>query len=146
MPVAPKSHIVKDVPIQKIEVDLADQSVNHETKQSTKPAAQQTTREMVDHLVAQYPVMVFSKSYCPYSMKAKNALNAYSMSSNKYHVVELDQRDDARDIQGVLGQLTGASTVPRVFINGKFVGGGDDIDRLHRSGKLKDMLVSAGAL
>lgn len=52
-------------------------------------------------------------------------------------VIELDQRSDAEDIQAVLGELTGARTVPRVFINGKFVGGGTDIKRLYDQGTLQ---------
>jgi len=36
--------------------------------------------------------------------------------------------------------------VPRVFIGGKFVGGGDDVKKLADTGKLKPMLQEAGAL
>ena len=36
--------------------------------------------------------------------------------------------------------------VPRVFINGKCIGGGDDTERLDRDNKLKPMLEQAGAL
>lgn len=42
-----------------------------------------------------------------------------------FHAVELDQRADGPAIQGALGGLTGASTVPRVFIGGEFIGGSD---------------------
>ena len=45
-------------------------------------------------------------------------------------------------IQDELEEITGARTVPRVFINGKFVGGGDDIVDLDRRGKLRDLLES----
>ena len=43
-------------------------------------------------------------------------------------------------------QLTGGRSVPRVFIGGKCIGGGDETDAAHRSGKLQGMLESAGAL
>jgi len=36
--------------------------------------------------------------------------------------------------------------VPRVFIQGKFVGGGDETAALDSSGKLKTMLQDAGAI
>ena len=36
--------------------------------------------------------------------------------------------------------------VPRVFIAGKFVGGGDETAALDRQGKLKTMLQDAGAI
>jgi hypothetical protein len=40
--------------------------------------------------------------------------------------VQLDQRDDGDAIQAALGEITGGKSVPRVFIGGKFIGGGDD--------------------
>ncbi|TDG42122.1 hypothetical protein AWZ03_011454 [Drosophila navojoa] len=52
-------------------------------------------------------------------------------------IVELDGRKDGNAIQSVLGEMTGARTVPRVFINGKFVGGGTDIKRMYELGTLQ---------
>ena len=37
-------------------------------------------------------------------------------------------------------KLTGARSVPRVFINGKFVGGGDDVAQKARNGDLAKLL------
>lgn len=73
-----------------------------------------------------------------------------------YTAIELDGRPDCSDIQDALLKLTGARTVsilfifsrddywhfdlsqvPRVFINGKFVGGGTDVKALYDSGKLQ---------
>ena len=87
---------------------------------------------------------MFSKSWCGYSAKAKNILSQFPLKS--YHVVELDQRADGDAIQDVLGAMTGARSVPRVFIGGQCIGGGDDTDKLNREGKLKQMLEQAGAL
>lgn len=33
------------------------------------------------------------------------------MLNQKYTAIELDQRDDCREVQAALGQITGASTV-----------------------------------
>lgn len=82
-------------------------------------------------------VAVFSKTYCPYCTKAKRALDSIGA---KYTVVELDSRNDADSIQNELGNMTGARTVPRVFVNGKCIGGGDDTAALASSGKLAKML------
>ena len=90
------------------------------------------------------PAQVFSKSYCPYCKKAKAVLGALSPKS--YKVIELDERQDGDAMQDILGQMTGARSVPRVFIAGKCIGGGDDTERLNRDGKLKEMLQQAGAL
>jgi glutaredoxin-related protein len=35
---------------------------------------------------------------------------------------QLDLRDDGEDIQAALGEITGARSVPRVFVGGKFIG------------------------
>ncbi|KXJ73452.1 hypothetical protein RP20_CCG015798 [Aedes albopictus] len=54
---------------------------------------------------------------------------------------ELDQRNDGDEIQSVLGSITGAKTVPRVFINGNFVGGGTDIKKMYSDGRLEKLLA-----
>ena len=57
-----------------------------------------------------------------------------------YTVVEIENRPDCDEIQDVLGQMTGARSVPRVFIKGNFVGGGTDVQKLGRSGELQKMV------
>ena len=87
---------------------------------------------------------VFSKSWCPYCKKAKRILSEFQLKS--YNVIELDERNDGDALQDALGQMTGARSVPRVFIGGKCIGGGDDTERLSKDGKLKELLEQAGAL
>lgn len=53
-----------------------------------------------------------------------------------YTAVELDTQENGKHFQDVLHQMTGGRTVPRVFINGAFVGGATDTQRLHQQGKL----------
>lgn len=60
--------------------------------------------------------------------------------NRKYTVVELDQREDGSAIQTVLGEITGVRTVPRVFLNGRCIGGGNEIKALFESGHLISML------
>ena len=43
-----------------------------------------------------------------------------------------------------LVELTGGRTVPRVFVDRVFLGGGDDMARLAASGELADLLTSKG--
>lgn len=59
-------------------------------------------------------------------------------------MIELDNRNDGNEIQDALSALTGGRSVPRVFIDGEFIGGGDDTDALERSGKLEIMLKEKG--
>ena len=67
---------------------------------------------------------------------------------DKYAVFELDvsHSKEFDAIMHVLGKMTGGETVPRVFVNGKFIGGGDDTHRLAQNGELKKMLEGIGAL
>jgi len=100
--------------------------------------------ELVKKLVSDNVVMVFSKSWCPYCAKAKKVLSQYPIQH--LQIIELDSRNDEDQIQDELYKITGARSVPRVFIAGKCIGGGDDTERLHREGKLKQLLTDAGAL
>lgn len=53
-----------------------------------------------------------------------------------FKVIELDKRRDGNDIQRYLSDLTGGSTVPRVFVRGKFIGGGTETRSMQQSGQL----------
>lgn len=53
-----------------------------------------------------------------------------------YKTIELDDREDMQEIQDVLGEMTGARTVPRVFLKGTCIGGGSDVKKLYDSGEL----------
>ncbi|GAB0494177.1 hypothetical protein MMPV_005467 [Pyropia vietnamensis] len=96
--------------------------------------------------VAAHPVVVFSKTYCPYCSMAKEALATSAKSvvdAPTPHIVELDLREDGAAVQAALARLTRRRTVPNVFVGGTTVGGGDDVAALSRSGVLKQMLRAA---
>lgn len=42
--------------------------------------------------------------------------------------------------------MTGTDTVPRVFLDGKCIGGGDDTEKLDKQGELEKKLKEIGAL
>jgi glutaredoxin 3 len=63
-----------------------------------------------------------------------------------YKVLELDDREDGDAVQDYLGKLTGGRSVPRVFIGGRFIGGGDDTAAAHAKGELQAKLEAANAL
>ncbi|KAL8976645.1 MAG: hypothetical protein Q9177_006809, partial [Variospora cf. flavescens] len=65
------------------------------------------------------PIIIFSKSYCPYSKKAKDILlDKYTIVPTPY-VVELDEHTLGPGLQAALEKSTGRRTVPNVLINGK---------------------------
>ncbi|EIE23892.1 glutaredoxin [Coccomyxa subellipsoidea C-169] len=104
-----------------------------------------STKEFVDSKIKNGKVVVWSKSYCPYCKKAKDALFSL-LPKDAVDVEELDQRSDGDEIQDYLQQLTGGRSVPRVFIGGKFIGGGDDTVRMKKSGELQAKLADVGAM
>lgn len=55
--------------------------------------------------------------------------------------IELENRPDCNEVQDVLGEMTGARSVPRVFIDGNFIGGGTDVQKLYESGELAKLLA-----
>ncbi|CAH0486500.1 unnamed protein product [Peronospora farinosa] len=93
--------------------------------------------------INQNPLVLFSKSYCPYCRKTKATLAEHGA---KPVVFELDTREDGPAIQAFLFRLTRQSTVPNLFIKGKSVGGNDNVQELERSGQLADQLKKARAI
>jgi len=55
-------------------------------------------------------------------------------------VIELDKIEGGSEIQNALQTISGQRTVPNVYIKGTHLGGNDDTQAAHRSGKIKEML------
>ncbi|XP_014679102.1 PREDICTED: glutaredoxin-1-like [Priapulus caudatus] len=91
-------------------------------------------------------VVVFSKTFCPFCRMAKAILDKYRLSQDDYEVIEIEKRNDVAAIQDYMLELTGARTVPRVFIGGKCIGGGQETTALEDSGQLREILQAAGAI
>lgn len=101
-------------------------------------------KKTVDDAVEQYPVLVFSKTYCPYCKRAKAALAEAEAKDVK--VFELDNMGaDGSSIQKYISEKYRHSTVPAVFIGGEFIGGGDETAALQRSGKLAGKVAAAAS-
>ncbi|XP_064634731.1 uncharacterized protein LOC135492292 isoform X2 [Lineus longissimus] len=86
-------------------------------------------------------IVVFSKTTCGYCRMAKDTLNETGAT---YEVIELNHEAKAMEYAEVLREMTGAATVPRVFINGKCIGGGSETRDLHREGKLVSLIQECG--
>lgn len=101
----------------------------------------------VDALLKEHGCVVFSKSTCPFCMMAKQVLQADLQA--KFHLVEMDREmpyPEVAKMQDHFLTLTGARSVPRVFIGGKCIGGGSEVTELHAKGKLRPLLEEHGAL
>jgi len=110
-----------------------------------------TTSDCIELVVSKHPVVVFSKSYCPFCRRALEVLRSYSEFVEPL-VFDLTEIEDSaakmtgkRTIQETLQMMTGRRTVPNVFVGGKSIGGGDETTMLHMSGELNDLLRKAGA-
>ncbi|XP_040040897.2 glutaredoxin 2 isoform X2 [Gasterosteus aculeatus] len=104
---------------------------------SSPPLSSASCVQYVKEMVSQNCIVIFSKTTCPYCKMAKNVFEEIGAS---YKVVELDEHSDGRRVQEALAQMTGARTVPRVFINGNCIGGGSDTKQLHQQGKLLPLI------
>ena len=89
-------------------------------------------------------VIIFSKSYCPHSRRAKGILLEKYIIDPAPFVVELDQHPIGLGIQAHLADLTGRRTVPNVLINGVSIGGGDDVADLDSKRTLIDKIKDLG--
>merc|ERR1712154_459974 len=94
-------------------------------------------KKFVEEQLAKKKVVVFSKTHCPFCTMAKEALQGAGITD--FLVIELENLSNCSAIQDVLLQMTGARTVPRVFINGKCIGGGTETKDLAKSGQLAEM-------
>nr|CAD1838349.1 unnamed protein product [Ananas comosus var. bracteatus] len=94
-------------------------------------------------IVASTPVVVFSKTFCPYCNRVKQLL---AQLGANFKAIELDVESDGSEIQSALLAWTGQRTVPNVFIGGKHIGGCDTVTAKHNEGKLVPLLTEAGAL
>ena len=104
----------------------------------------QDTKAFVDSEIANQKIVVFSKSYCPFCIKAKRAL--HSAGAKDIMVVhELDHMQNGSLIQDYLTELTGRRTVPNVFVASNNIGGGDETAALHSNGQLAGMVTKAKA-
>lgn len=105
--VVDKMFIEPDVPGDPFEVSDADTMLEYINPEAKKPQ----------------PVSIFTKPGCPFCAKAKDLLHANGMA---YEEIVLGQNATLTSLKAI----TGADTVPQVFIGGEHVGGSDDLAAL----------------
>ncbi|RLN58893.1 hypothetical protein BBJ29_000168 [Phytophthora kernoviae] len=119
---------------------FTSEQARHKADKNNKMAS---AKETVEAQITASPVVVYSKSYCPYCTKTKTLLTQLGA---KFEVVELDQVAGGSEQQDALETITGQSTVPNVFVSGKSIGGNSDVQKLHKAGNLEPLLEQNGAL
>ncbi len=82
-------------------------------------------------------IEIFTSQTCPYCVKAKKLLTALGLEYN-----EIDVSDSFDEMVTTFENRFGKKvmTIPQIIINGKYVGGFDDLNALYKSEKLGEYL------
>jgi len=78
-------------------------------------------------------IIIYTASTCPYCARAKQLLD-----SKKVTYQEIDVSD--RSLRPQMTKVTGGTTVPQIIIDGKLIGGCDELYALERSDELDKLL------
>ncbi|HUQ51334.1 MAG TPA: glutaredoxin 3 [Gammaproteobacteria bacterium] len=82
-------------------------------------------------------VVVYSQPFCGYCSAAKRLLTAKGAAFTEIDVMfEAGRRDEMIERSG------GRRTVPQIFIDGRHIGGYDDLSALDKAGELDGLLSS----
>ena len=84
-------------------------------------------------------VTIYTKDYCGFCAAAKSLLRDKGVAFTEIDVTY----DDARELEMI--ERSGRRTVPQTFIDGRHVGGFDDLAALDASGELDRLLGRAAA-
>ena len=83
-------------------------------------------------------VTIYTTNWCPYCTRAKALLR-----SKEIEFEEIDVTDDPAK-RAEMERLSQRRTVPQIFIDGRGIGGYDDVSRLDATGALDRLLGRAG--
>ncbi|ELR53865.1 hypothetical protein M91_17305 [Bos mutus] len=91
-------------------------------------------------------VVVFIKPTCPFCRKTQELLSQLPFKQGLLEFVGITAAGNTSEIQDYLQQLTGARTVPQVFIGQECIGGCTDLVNMHERGEVLTRLKQIGAL
>ncbi len=80
-------------------------------------------------------VEIFTKAYCSYCGRAKKLLAEKGVDFDEYDITLGGPKRTE-----MLRRAEGRTTVPQIFIDGRHIGGSDDLHQLERDGKLDPLL------
>ena len=75
-------------------------------------------------------ITIYTTSYCSYCFAAKKFLKSKNVTFE-----EIDVTGDADARQKLVQMAGGRETVPQIFVDGRPIGGYDDLVELYRSGR-----------
>jgi glutaredoxin 3 len=80
-------------------------------------------------------VEIYTKAYCSYCWRAKKLLAEKGVDFEEYDITLGGPKRTE-----MLRRAEGRTTVPQIFIDGRHIGGSDDLHQLDREGKLDPLL------
>ncbi len=80
-------------------------------------------------------IEIYSTALCPYCYRAKGLLKAKGLAFR-----EIDVTFGGAKRKEMVERAGGRTTVPQIFIDGRHIGGCDDLHALERSGELDKLL------
>ncbi|MEM7499216.1 MAG: glutaredoxin 3 [Pseudomonadota bacterium] len=83
-------------------------------------------------------VEIYTTPICPYCMMAKRLLSNKNVAYSEINVM-----GDSRAKAEMMARADGRHTVPQIFIDGRHVGGCDDLFALDDAGELDPLLKGA---
>lgn len=82
-------------------------------------------------------VEIYTKAWCPYCTRALRLLADKGVEPQEYDITMGGPKRTE-----MIGRASGRTTVPQVFIDGRHIGGSDDLAALDRAGGLDPLLGS----
>ncbi|XP_047325915.1 glutaredoxin-C11-like [Impatiens glandulifera] len=98
--------------------------------------------DKIKELASRKAAVIITKSSCFMCYSIKTLF--YEMGASP-EIYELDKEEGGREIERALRML-GCTSVPAVFIGGKFIGSAKDVISHHVDTSLKQMLIDAKAI
>lgn len=95
-------------------------------------------RQAIEKQIETESVMVYSKRYCPHCVAARSLLDKTGVTTAT--IREINEEEDGLETQAILFSMTKQKTVPNIFIGGDHIGGNSQLQQLHKSGQLKEIL------
>lgn len=80
-------------------------------------------------------ITIYTKPFCPYCAGAKTLLKSKGQTWE-----EIDVEADPKAREEMIKKSGGRMSVPQIFINGKHIGGFDDLRALNEQGGLDTLL------
>jgi glutaredoxin 3 len=82
-------------------------------------------------------IEIYTKFMCPYCTRAKRLLEEKGAAFEEYDITMGGPKRTE-----MLQRSNGRTTVPQIFIDGRHVGGSDDLAALNAAGKLEPLLAA----